>query len=149
MSEEIAPFVGRAGGLIAALRAVQAARGFLPPETEAAAAEKFNLSRAEVKGVISFYADFRRAAPGRTVVRVCAAEACQAQGGRMLKAEVERRLALKTGSTSPGGDVTLNQVYCLGLCSVGPSAMIDGRLMAKATADKILAVVDARRTSGA
>ena len=82
----VRPFVGRTGGLISALRAIQAARGFLPPETEEAAAAAFNLTRAEVKGVISFYSDFARAPKGGTVIRLCAAEACQAQGARALAA---------------------------------------------------------------
>lgn len=134
----VRPFVGRTGGLISALRRVQAERGFLPPETEQAAAAAFNLTRAEVKGVISFYADFSRAPKGRTVIRLCAAEACQAQGARELEAEVEKRLAIAPGKTSASGDLTLEHVYCLGLCSAGPAAMIDGSLMARATPEKIL-----------
>jgi len=140
----VRPFVGRTGGLVSALRAIQAERGFLPPETEEAAAGAFNLTRAEVKGVISFYADFSRAPKGKTVVRLCAAEACQAQGGRGLGAEIERRLAISPDKTSASGDLTLEHVYCLGLCSAGPAAMIDGALMARATPEKILGVFSER-----
>ncbi len=143
----IQPWVGRTGGLITALRAVQAKIGFLPPETEAAAASAFNLSRAEVKGVISFYSDFHRAPQGRTVIRLCAAEACQAQGCRSLEAEVERRFALKTGMTSVSRDVTLERVYCLGLCSAGPAAMVGGRLIGKATSEKIARAVELQGAS--
>ncbi|MEQ8936670.1 MAG: NAD(P)H-dependent oxidoreductase subunit E [Amphiplicatus sp.] len=137
----LTPHVGRTGGLITALRAVQDALGHLPPETDAVAASVFNLSRAEVKGVISFYADFHREPKGRTVVRLCAAEACQAQGGRALRAEVERKFALKTGATSASKDLTLEAVYCLGLCSVGPAAMVGGRLVGRATAERVVAAV--------
>ncbi len=139
----IAPFVGRTGGLISALRAVQAKIGFLPEEADAAAASAFNLTKAEVKGVISFYADFHRAPKGRCVIRLCAAEACQAQGGRALQHDLEKRYALKPGKTSASGDLTLEHVYCLGLCSAGPAAMIDETLMARATPAKIAAAFNA------
>ena len=141
----IAPFVNRAGGLIGALRAVQQEIGYLPPETEFAAATAFNLTRAEVKGVISFYSDFRKAPGGRTTIRLCAAESCQAQGGRELEREIRRRLALDPGETSASGDLTLEHVYCLGLCSAGPAAMVDGDLMARATPGKLTAAFDARQ----
>ncbi len=133
----IAPFVGRTGGLISALRAVQDAHGFLPDEIDAAAAKAFNLSRAEVKGVISFYHDFHRKPKGDVVVRVCAAEACQAAGGREMIAAVEKKLALKMGETAAAKDVALEPVYCLGLCSTGPAAMVGGKLVGMADADKI------------
>lgn len=138
----IAPSVGLTGGLLTALRAVQARLGSLPPETEEACAAAFNLSRAEVKGVISFYSDFSREPKGRTVVRLCAAEACQAQGCRDLEREIERRFALKSGRTSASRDLTLERVYCLGLCSAGPAAMVDDKLLAKATPDRICAAFD-------
>lgn len=133
----IEPHVGRTGGLISALHAVQKAHGYLPPETEAAAAKAFNLSRAEVKGVISFYHDFKREPQGKVVVRVCAAEACQAVGGRDLAAALEKKFALKMGATSASKDLTLEPVYCLGLCSCAPAAMVGEKLVARANADKI------------
>jgi formate dehydrogenase subunit gamma len=145
LNEIIQPWVGRTGGLISALRAVQTEVGYLPTETDAAAATAFNLTRAEVKGVISFYSDFTRAPKGRTVIRLCAAEACQAQGGRALQNEVEKRFALTPGNTSASGDLTLEHVYCLGLCSAGPAATIDGALMANASADRICAAFDKKQ----
>ncbi|PQA86911.1 NAD(P)H-dependent oxidoreductase subunit E [Hyphococcus luteus] len=138
----IEPYVGKTGGLISALHAVQKEHGFLPEDTEAVAADVFNLTRAEVKGVISFYHDFKRAPQGETVVRVCAAEACQATGGRALVAALEKKFALKMGDTSASKDLTLEPVYCLGLCSCAPSAMVGDRLVARANADKIGAVVE-------
>ena len=138
----IEPFVGRTGGLISALHEVQRVHGFLPKETEAEAARVFNLTRAEVKGVISFYHDFKRAPRGKTVVRLCAAEACQAAGGREFIADVEKKFALKMGETSASGDVTLEPVYCLGLCSTGPAAMVNDKLVGMADANKIAKAVD-------
>lgn len=134
--------LGETGGLITALRAVQATYGFLPEETEAVAAEIFNLSKAEVKGVISFYADFHRAPQGETVIRICAAEACQAVGGRDLQAAVEKQYALKMGETSASKDMTLEPVYCLGLCSCAPAAMVGDALVGRADISRIGAAVD-------
>ncbi len=133
----IEPYLNKTGGLITALRAVQEAIGHLPEETDAIAADIFNLSRAEVMGVISFYADFHRAPKGRTVIRLCAAEACQAAGGRGLQEQVEGRLALKMGETAPSGNITLETVYCLGLCSAAPAAMVGERLLARADVERV------------
>ncbi|MEZ5893364.1 MAG: NAD(P)H-dependent oxidoreductase subunit E [Parvularculaceae bacterium] len=138
----IEPYVGKTGGLISALHAVQKAHGFLPAETEAVAAHAFNLSRAEVKGVISFYHDFTREPKGKTVVRVCAAEACQAAGGRDFIASVEKKFGLKLGETSASKDLTIEPVYCLGLCSTGPAALVGERLVGMADAEKISKAVD-------
>lgn len=142
LSAIIEPYVGRTGGLISALHAVQRERGFLPEEIEAVAAKAFNLTRAEVKGVISFYHDFTRHQKGRTVVKLCAAEACQAAGGREIIAAVEKKFALKMGETSASRDITLEPVYCLGLCSCGPAAMVGERLIGLADADKIATAVE-------
>lgn len=137
LSALMQPFVGRTGGLIKALHAVQEEIGHLPAETEATAAEVFNLSRAEIKGVISFYADFHREPKGDVVIRVCAAEACQAAGGRSLCSALEEKLSLKLGETSAEKDLTLEPVYCLGLCSVAPAAMVGDRLVARASAESV------------
>ena len=145
LDEIVRVFVGRIGGLISALRAVQARFGFLPSETEGVAAAAFNLTRAEVKGVISFYSDFARAPKGKVVIRLCAAEACQAQGARALEGEVCRRLAIAPGEKSASGDLTLEHVFCLGLCSAGPAALIDDALMAHATPEKILNAFEASK----
>jgi len=141
--------VGQTGGLITALRSAQAAFGYLPPETDAVAAEAFNLSRAEIKGVISFYADFHRAPKGRTVVRLCAAEACQAAGGRTLQAAVEKHYALKSGETSASNDLTVEPVYCLGLCSCAPAAMVGDKLVGRADVDRIAQAVDREKETDA
>lgn len=133
----IAPFVGKTGGLISALRAVQDKYGHLPEEAGEAAAKAFNLSRAEVRGVVSFYADFHERPKGRTVVRLCAAEACQAAGGRALKEAVEKAFTLKLGETSASGDLTIEPVYCLGLCSCAPAAMVGERLVGRADLERL------------
>lgn len=130
------------GPLMPILHAVQEAFGFVPEEAVPVIAKELNLSRAEVHGVVTFYHDFRREPAGRTVIKVCRAEACQAMGCETLVKHVEDRLGVECGGTSADGRVTLETIYCLGLCATAPSAMVDGRIVGRLDAaklDKILA----------
>lgn len=139
--EILARHAGRDGALLPILHDVQAAFGFVPEAAAPIIAEALNLTRAEVHGVLSFYHDFRSAAPGRRVVKLCLAEACQAQGGRAVAAAVQSRLGVTMGETSADGEVTLEPVYCLGLCASGPAALVDGRPVARLSADRIGALI--------
>ncbi|OYV25709.1 MAG: hypothetical protein B7X08_04530 [Acidocella sp. 20-63-7] len=99
-------------------------------------AQKLNLTRAEVYGVVSFYHDFRREPAGRHVLKLCRAEACQSMGSENNAAHLLNRLGLDWGETTADGRLTVEAVYCLGLCACAPSAMLDdtihGRLDAPA-----------------
>lgn len=125
----------RAGALLPILHAVQDELGWVPAESIAAIAHALNLSRAEVEGTVSFYHDFRRAPPGRHVVRVCRAEACQALGGAALEAYIAGKLGCGYHETSASG-VTLEPVYCLGNCACAPSVTIDGRLHGRVSKER-------------
>lgn len=125
----------RPGALLPMLHNIQDALGYIPPEAVPPIAQALNLSRAEVHGVISYYAHFRQTPPGRHVVRVCCAEACQAVGGEALAEHARARLA--------GSEVTLEPVYCLGLCACGPSVQVDETtLHARVTPEKFDALID-------
>jgi formate dehydrogenase subunit gamma len=130
------------GALLPILHDLQAAFGFVPAETTRMIAEALNLSRAEVHGVISFYHDFRAAPAGRHVLRLCRAEACQAMGGDRLAAYARERLGIGWHETTPGGGVTLEPVYCLGLCACGPSAMFDEEPIGRVDAAAIDALLE-------
>ncbi len=133
------------GPLLPILHAMQEAFGHVPEAAAPLIAEELNLSRAEVHGVITFYHDFRREPAGRHVLKVCRAEACQSCGCDDLIAHAETRLGVKLGDTSADGRVTIEAVYCLGLCSTAPSAMLDGKLIGRLNEkkiDKLLAEVD-------
>ena len=125
---------GLEGPLLPILHDVQARLGCVPAAAIPAIAEVLNLTRAEVHGVVSFYHDFREAPAGRVVVRLCRSEACKAVGGDALAAAVEDRLA--------GPGVSVEPVYCLGLCACGPAAMVNGRLIGRASADGVAAAVE-------
>jgi formate dehydrogenase subunit gamma len=136
-----AEFGNQPDALIEILHKVQAELGFVPEEVVSALADALNLSRAEVHGVVTFYHDFRRQPAGRHVLKMCRAEACQAMGCEALVARAESRLGVACGSTSPDGRVTLEPIYCLGLCATGPSAMLDGRVVGRLSPAKLDALL--------
>ena len=134
------------GGLMPLLHAVQDALGHIPPDAVGAIALGFNLSRAEVHGVISYYHFFRSAPPGRTVVQVCRAESCKACGADELLAAVEQRLGIKAHETRADGAVSLEPVFCLGLCAQSPAIQVNERVFARVTPARLpsmLAAVEA------
>ena len=136
---------GLEGPLLPLLHALQETFGYIDQAAEPIIAEALNISRAEVHGVVTFYHDFRSAPAGRHVLKLCRAESCQAAGGDALVARAESRLGIPLGNTTADGRITVEPVYCLGLCSVSPSAMIDGKVVARLDADKLdslLAEVD-------
>ena len=122
---------GVEGALLPVLHAVQAEFGHVPQEVVPVLAEGLGLTRAEVHGVISFYHDFREAPAGRRVLRLCRAEACQAMGADRLAQVAQERLGLDWHETSANGAVTLEPVFCLGLCACAPAAQVDGRLVGR------------------
>jgi formate dehydrogenase subunit gamma len=119
------------GGLLQILHAVQEVLGFVPPDAVPLIAHELNLSRAEVHGVVSFYHYFRTERGGRHVVHVCRAEACQSLGAAALEAHAKKSLGVDYHGTSADGAVTLEPVYCLGNCALGPSLMVDEQLQGR------------------
>ncbi len=117
----IAEHAGRKGALLPMLHAVQHAFGCISPEAETAIARALNLSRAEVHGVVSFYHDFTPASDPRPRVELCRAEACKARGVEALVPAAE---------AAAGERVNLREVYCLGLCSMGPNARVGDKVYA-------------------
>lgn len=125
------------GGLLPLLHDIQEALGYIPDDGVPAIARAFHLSRAEVHGVISYYAHFRTQAPGRHVLQICRAESCKANGGDALLAQAERMLGCAAHHTSADGAVTLEPVFCLGLCAVSPALRIDDQLHGRMDQDKL------------
>lgn len=118
--------LGLEGPALPILHAMQEAFGHVPREAVTMVAEALNVSRAEMHGIVTFYHDFREEPAGRHVIKVCRAESCQARGGRAIGDRIAELLGLKWYQTTADGRVTLEPVYCLGLCASGPSAMVDG-----------------------
>ncbi|MYW62721.1 NADH-quinone oxidoreductase subunit E [Streptomyces sp. SID8379] len=124
------------GALLPVLHAVQAELGCVPQEAVPVLADEFNLSRADVHGVVTFYHDFRREPAGRGTVRICRAEACQALGSERL-VTYAREAGTPVGETSANGAVTVEQVFCLGNCALGPSVEVNGRLHGRVTPERL------------
>jgi formate dehydrogenase subunit gamma len=126
-----------AGKLLPVLHDVQDALGFIPESAIPRLADALNLSRAEVHGVVTYYHHFRSTAPGRHVVQVCRAEACQALGADALLAHAERSLGCAVHATRADGAVSLEPVFCLGLCALSPAVMVDDRLHGRVTPQRL------------
>lgn len=130
------------GPLLPILHAVQEAMGYVPEPAIPVIADVLNLTRAEVYGVVTFYHDFRQEPAGRHVLKLCRAEACQSMGGRALQAHAEQLIG-EMGSTSGDGSVTLEPVYCLGLCAQSPAVMIDNEVHGRVSDQRLTALVEA------
>lgn len=136
VAEIVAEHAGREGPLLPILHDVQSEFGCVDAESEKVIAQTLNLSRADVHGVVSFYHDFDAQADSRPEVQICRAEACKARGVEGLIAEAEK---------TAGDRVNLTSVYCLGLCSAGPSARVGDRLHARLDAKSLTQVIENAR----
>lgn len=129
------------GPLLPILHGVQEEFGYVPQGSLPVIAHALNLSRAEVHGVVTFYHDFRREPAGRHVLKLCQAEACQSMGSDAVAARLKQLLGIGFHETTKDGSVTLEPVYCLGLCACSPSAMLDGEVIGRLDNEKIDAIV--------
>ena len=131
VGEIVAAHQHREGALLPILHDIQAAFGHVPQLALPQIAKALNISKAEVHGVMSFYHDFREVPAGAHVLKLCRAEACQAVGADRVAAHARARLGVDWHGTTLDGRVTLEPVFCLGLCACGPAAMVDGRLLGR------------------
>ncbi len=134
--------VARPGGLLPALHAVQDKLGYVPQESVPTLAEVFNISRAEVHGVISFYHLFRTSPPGRRTLYLCRAEACQAMGARGLEEHTKQRLGIGFHETTADRRISLEPIYCLGNCACSPAVMIDDFVYGRVTPERLDALLE-------
>ncbi len=135
------PFLNMQGGLLEALIAYNARYGFITADAIPHIADAFNLSRADVYGVISFYHDLRQEPPGEHIVKICQAEACQAMGSRDLTEHAESTLGATLHDTDSSGTYTVEPVYCLGNCACSPAMMIDNKTYGRVTRDRFDQIV--------
>jgi formate dehydrogenase subunit gamma len=129
------------GALLPILHAIQEGAGYIPDVAIPEIAHALNLSLAEVRGVISFYHDFRTTPPARHTLRLCRAESCQSRGAERLAAQLREQLALDDHGTSADGQISLRPVYCLGACACSPALELDGQLHARLTPERLSALV--------
>ena len=132
----------RPGPLLPILHAIQDEFGFVPSFVVSVIAEVLNLSRAEIHGVITFYHFFRETAPGKKILYLCRAEACQAMGARKLECHVKEKLGVDYHETTSDGRFSLEPVYCLGNCACSPAVMIDDFVYGRVTPERFDLLVD-------
>jgi formate dehydrogenase subunit gamma len=123
------------GALLPVLHALQEEFGYVDDAAVPLIADALNISEAEVTGVLSFYHDFRRTPPGRHVLKMCRAEACQSMGSDRVIRHVESRLGAQLGETTGDGNFSLGAVFCLGNCALSPAVMLDGKLYGRVSAE--------------
>ena len=124
---------GIRGPLLPILHEVVAAHGFVDDDDVAVVADVLNLSRADVHGVVSFYDDLRRTPPPAHRIALCRGEACQARGAEGVRSAAVDRWA-------GAADVEVAEVFCLGVCAVGPAGTVDATLHAGLTTDRLTAL---------
>jgi formate dehydrogenase subunit gamma len=130
------------GPLLPILHGLQAEFGYVPQETLVLISAALNLSRAEVHGVMTFYHDYRDHPAGRHVLKLCRAEACQSMGGDLVADRVKRALGIDFHGTTADGSVTLEPVYCLGLCACAPAGMLDGEVHGRLDESGVAALLE-------
>jgi formate dehydrogenase subunit gamma len=137
------------GAMLPILHALQNEFGYVDEAAIPLLAEALNISKAEVLGTITFYHDFRHEPPGRTVIKLCRAEACQSVGCEELVAHAKSHHNLSMDSTSEDGSVTLETVYCLGNCALGPAALVNDELVGRIDQKKFTQIIEhAASTAG-
>ncbi|WP_082570335.1 formate dehydrogenase subunit gamma [Mycobacterium sp. Root135] len=142
VTDTVAALEGQRGALLPILHAIQETLGCVPREAVPVLAERLNLSRADVHGVVTFYHDFRAEPAGRTTVKICRAEACQAVGSSRLVDHVRDRYGMELGETRSDGALTVDQVFCLGNCALGPTVQVGARLHGRVDAAKLTQLID-------
>lgn len=134
------------GALLPVLHAVQNEVGYIPENIIGPIADGLNLSRAEVHGVVSFYHYFRTTPPGKHVIQLCRAEACQAMGGRKLEQHIKKYLSVDYHETTQDGLFSLEPVYCLGNCACTPSMLIDDEIHGRVTETEFDEIISGLRS---
>ena len=127
----VTPMMGLEGPLLPMLHAIQGEWGHVPQAAVPVLADLLNLGVAEVHGVVSFYHDFRKEPAGRHMLKICRAEACQSVGGNAMAQRMLDRLGVDWHGTTRDGAVTVEPVYCLGMCACGPAVMLDDRVIGR------------------
>ena len=142
-SEIIARFDARGEMLVQILQGFIERFAWISEDAIRQLADELNLSRAEVHGVVSYYHDFRTTPPGKRIVKICQAEACQAMGSRELSAHAEKSLGVAMNASN--ADITLEPIYCLGNCACSPAVMVDGKTYGRVSRQRFDDIVASSR----
>jgi len=133
---------GHHGGLISLLEDIQAKYGYLPEEQLRDVAKETGRSLVDIYGVATFYRAFSLTPRGRHVISVCLGTACHVRGGPAIAREIEKRLGIKAGETTPDREFTLETVNCLGACAMGPVVVVDGHYFPKVGPSQVKGIIE-------
>jgi len=137
LDDILSQYHGEEGELIPILQKVQGEFGYVPEPAIKGIAEFLNLPEVTVFGVVTFYAQFKLVPIGRNVIRVCRGTACHVRGGARILREMEEKLGIKSGETTPDLEYTLETVACIGACALSPAVVVNDKVHAKMTAEKV------------
>jgi len=137
LKQALMPYSGQKGAAIPVLQKVQEQLGYLPEEMFSEIADILGLTRNEVYGVATFYAQFRFEQQGEHTIRCCQGTACYVQGGRRVLETVERELGIHPGETTEDYSFSLESVACFGSCALAPIIVVDKTVHGRVTTHKI------------
>ena len=140
-----AKYAGQYGSLIAILQAAQDIYGYLPDDVLLEIANKTGNAPADVRGVATFYTQFRFAPVGRYLIQLCKGTACHVNRAEGLAAAIYGELGIGDGETTEDGMFSLNFVACLGCCSLSPVVMVNGEAHGSMTPTKLTALLRSLR----
>jgi len=129
------------GNLIRGLQAIQTGEGYVSDEAIKAASDYFKVPVAEVEGVLSFYAQFKRVKPGRFTIAVCDGTACHIKGSPLIMEWLSDALKIRPGETDAQGNFSIEKVSCLGCCSLAPVMAVNGTVYGKLDRKKVVSIL--------
>jgi NADH:ubiquinone oxidoreductase subunit E len=148
LAKVLSNYKGEREDLIPVLQDTQEVFRYLPAAAMRDIARFLNITVNTVYGVATFYAQFKLTPLGKKVIRVCRGTACHVRGSPKVLAEMEKRLGIKAGETTPDMAYTLETVACIGACALAPTMTIDGETHGKMTTRKVAEVLgDSQKAS--
>ncbi|HEU4686381.1 MAG TPA: NAD(P)H-dependent oxidoreductase subunit E [Nitrospira sp.] len=139
------PTAERPANILRTLMAIEERFGHVPAAAIAPVARALGVPEADVAGVVSYYPDLHTKPHGRHILRLCLGEACVANGSSRLLADLKPRLRIGLGETTADGRLTIERVYCLGNCAVGPTVMVDDQLYGRVTDAQLASLIESFR----
>ncbi len=135
-------YEGVSGSLISILQKAQDIYGYLPKDVMYHIAESVGVSPAEVMGVATFYSQFRLTPIGKYLIMSCQGTACHVNGSKAVSEAIAKHLKIESGQTTDDGLFTLENVACLGCCSLAPVIMINGEAHGNLTPENAVKVLE-------
>jgi len=134
-------YEGADGALIPVLQKIQGEYGYLQEETINLVAERLNMSTSEIVGVATFYSQFRLKPIGVHLIKVCCGTACHVKGASKITEAFSKKLDVEVGSTTEDTMFTLEEVACLGACSLAPIITLDGDVHGNLVPDNVADII--------